>query len=351
MITFKVDNVEVGEISKWLKPSSAKDGIGKLINPSYLSRTETPKKIHGMGANHENFIVYDVAPNFLTTALHSYAEHFPLIISPDDIWLTIAQGFSNHINVNAEALRKHFVAHEGQVNIEIIRDNFIMDNPDNDWLGTFPEFSDKIAEYIGKKRDLIVGQFSTTGPMERAAGEITLMDSMKNYFSYSVMTRCGIPNITLLGETKDWEDIVTRAENLREFDLGWWIDCLSPMLKEFVSASKGNINTNFWQNFVKEHGGSGGPYVSGHAIKLYPYLWTKKTLQRSDYLNQEPGNKNLRMNYLTSSMLPKGTSSVPFTWKYYGTSFPMNFMAGFMGLNQDIETKAIRTTIGWAVVE
>src|SRR5277367_5787722 len=46
-------------------------------------------------------------------AVHlSFSKHYPLILTPDSVWLTIAQGFGTHINANAEALRKQFVKHE-----------------------------------------------------------------------------------------------------------------------------------------------------------------------------------------------------------------------------------------------
>ena len=123
--------------------------------------------------------------NGFLRALHtSFDNHLPLTLSPDDVWVAIAQGFSAHVNANAEELRHQFVAHEGQKYIEIQRDFFVKGSPDNDWMGGFAEFSDKIAEYIGKKRDLLVSSFTTTGPVEKAVSEVILMDAMKAYFTY-----------------------------------------------------------------------------------------------------------------------------------------------------------------------
>lgn len=44
----------------------------------------------------------------------AYAQHLPLTLSPDDIWLTIAQGFAHHIALNAETFRHRLVRHEGK---------------------------------------------------------------------------------------------------------------------------------------------------------------------------------------------------------------------------------------------
>ena len=79
----------------------------------------------------------------------------------------------------------------------------------------FPEFSKQIREYIGDKtHDAIVANFTTTTPAAKAASEITLMAAMKNYFSYGMMTLCGIPDITLLGTLEDWTALRAQAEHL-----------------------------------------------------------------------------------------------------------------------------------------
>ncbi len=52
--------------------------------------------------------------NKLVAALHvAFSKHLPVELSPDIIWITIAQGFAQHVTNNAEKLRNHFVAHEG----------------------------------------------------------------------------------------------------------------------------------------------------------------------------------------------------------------------------------------------
>ncbi|MBL7775710.1 MAG: DUF4419 domain-containing protein, partial [Saprospiraceae bacterium] len=37
---------------------------------------------------------------FLYAVYRAYAEHRPLVLSPDMVWLTILQGFSTHVNLN-----------------------------------------------------------------------------------------------------------------------------------------------------------------------------------------------------------------------------------------------------------
>lgn len=64
--------------------------------------------------------------NMLARAVHSaFYDHFPLRLSPDAIWITIAQGFANHVSENAEALRSKFVQFKGQEVITVGRPDFV----------------------------------------------------------------------------------------------------------------------------------------------------------------------------------------------------------------------------------
>lgn len=52
--------------------------------------------------------------NLFVKAVHAaFFDHHPLILSPDIIWLTIAQGLAHHVDQNAEELRDQFVRHGG----------------------------------------------------------------------------------------------------------------------------------------------------------------------------------------------------------------------------------------------
>jgi hypothetical protein len=69
----------------------------------------------------------------------------------------------------------------------------------------FPGFSTQIKEHNRQEiHSLLTERFSTTTTASMTASEITLMSSMKNYFSYDMHTECGIPNIILKGTEEDW---------------------------------------------------------------------------------------------------------------------------------------------------
>lgn len=294
------------------------------------------------GANSADPLLPMGIKNGLVSAVHaSFSHHMPLVLSPDDIWLAIAQGFAAHVNAHVEELRKHFVAHQGKVHIEIQRDHFVKGSAANDWPGCFAEFSDRIGEYIGKKRDLLVSSFSTTGVIEKAASEVVLMDAMSAYFSYGVSTACGIPSVTLLGTVADWEQVRTRAAVLAEFECKPWVEALLPVLDQFVAAAKGRADTTFWQSFYKYRSGSGSSDVSGWINTFFPYLHKGRP-------NPACGGDPRRG--IDTDQYPVGLSSVPFTWSYGGSSLSMLFLGGFVGATQ-VPDGEVRPVTGWAVSE
>ncbi|MBC8138122.1 MAG: DUF4419 domain-containing protein, partial [Fibrella sp.] len=89
------------------------------------------------------------AHTFLYAVNLAYDEHRPLVLSPDMIWLLIAQGVAQHINANSESLRERFVAHTGKAKITVRRDEFVRGFAGNDWEGVFAEFSDQIRAHVG----------------------------------------------------------------------------------------------------------------------------------------------------------------------------------------------------------
>jgi len=351
MHTFAVTEVSLCESP--LTPTTPLEALAKKLEAH----------VEAAGCNLTNLVDTELH-GFLAAAHHAFDSHYPLVLSPDDVWLCIAQGFAIHVDLNAEALRGRFVRHEGKHDIIVIRDEFIKGSPDNDWPGCFAEFSDQIAAHIGKKRDLVVADFSTTGPIEKAASEVVLMAAMRRYFDYTVLTRCGIPHVTLLGSVDDWKSIRRRAEVLAEFDLEWWVRALVPVLDQFVMAASGQPDLAFWRSFYKLSGGSGGPYVTGWINTLFPYVetvvWAKNgstrprptpSLIRNDFATKWAEGLGRFHGGPNDGCFPTGLSKAPFIWDYLRTKIPMEFIGGFVGVSQDPETLAVRPAIGWAVKE
>jgi hypothetical protein len=288
----------------------------------------------------------------------AYDGHRPLTLSPDIIWLTIVQGLAVHINEHAERLRHHFVSHAGKQTLVVVRNDFVKGSPENPWGEVIGEFSGMLADQIGEKHGLIVADFSTTGPVERVASEIVLMDSMRSYFEFEVRTRCGIPSVSLEGSPQDWEKIRARLDGFDELGLDWWTEALRPVLDHFLLAARGTPDREFWRGIFKENDSSGGPYLTGWLVKFFPYLQRDEYEPAPSY--KRTGRKlNVRNPYLeagsdddfgvSAETLPSGLSRAPFVWDYLGQRYAYEFIAGLVGIEQDRLTMGLRPKIGWAV--
>lgn len=290
----------------------------------------------------------------IAAANKAYDCHLPLVLSPDIIWLALIQGTALHINQNPEKHRKSFVAHEGKKTILVHRDSFVKGIP-NPWENVFSEFSSKIKEDIGEENHAaFVQKFSTTGPVEMAAFEVTLMEGMKNYFDYRVSTACGIPYILLEGTTEDWQKIENQLNKIESYDLSWWINHVRPVIRQFIEASKGNVDIVFWNNILKIGGGSGGPYINGWINNFFPYFQNYRHEYQQNARNFIDTTKKVDIRMfcgMTSESYTGFMSKTPFKWEYLAATFDYEFVAGFVGVSCDEHTKELRPKIGWAVKE
>lgn len=375
-VTFAVDPVEIGR--GLLPTEKPKASIEKLLegysNSDFLFPGEEQAEfkpscpIEACDNFHVDVVKQPGFHSLIGAASLAYRHHFPLVLSPDVIWLTIAQGLANHVNNHAEELRSRFVPHQGKVTIQVRRDDFVKGSPENPWAEVWPEFSAQIKNFIGpESHALIVSGFSTTGPTERAASEVVLMDCVQSYFSYRFVTLCGIPEVTLHGSVEDWERIHGRVGQLEVYGLKWWTDDVLEITKEFVAAAKGQPNPTFWRAIYKQRDGSGGPFTQGWLVRLLPYLKHQeyKLAREGDhqigYLT--PWMTDLKNPMLgqvlvsekrwgiTDDHLPSSASQVPFVWKYLDKEYDYQFLAGVLTIEQDKDSRAIRPRIGWAVRE
>jgi hypothetical protein len=310
-------------------------------------------------------LLAQVAYHPVIASIHrAFMNHRPLCLSPDMIWLMICQGVANHINANEEELRPSFVSHKGKLTIEVRRDDFVKGSPENPWAEVFHEFSEQIGTHVGDRIRLFIPHFSTTGKVERAAAEVVLLDAMQSFFEYRVYTLCGIPTITLEGTNEDWKALAERAQSFRQFGLDPWFDVLTPILRQFVGASQGDVDTEFWQSLYKFNSVSGGAVINGWVTGFFPYrkdLSTGRASQPSPVMRGDdeeveqmlyPGERRCwhPVGFSVGSF-PSGLSKAPFRWWYLDQTIEMEFLGGFVGVAQDQDTLTLRPEIGWAVRE
>lgn len=296
-------------------------------------------------------IAYNDAPQSLVQFEHpffdgmyrAYAEHRPFVLSPDAVWLLICQGFSQHVHANAEKLRPKFVDFEGKKELQVRIPPTDWRRSDFPWENYFPQFTKQVADYVGTELvQTLRCDFSTTTPTVRTASEISVMASMQDYFTYSIITICGIPSVTLEGLPEDWQAIVDKVQVLRQYDLDWWVDAIEPILKKIVLAAQGEVDKSFWRSMFKYHRleaqmcGDPTSVADGWIVKFYPY-------------NSEGVRNNLTRftNLDMADELPAEVQSVPL--KVDGT--PLTLWTGFVGLTQDSTSFALRPEVGWFITE
>jgi Domain of unknown function (DUF4419) len=290
----------------------------------------------------------------LIDAVHTaFAQHRPLTLSPDDIWLVIAQGFSHHVTENAETLRPRLVRHQGRR--ELITEV---------WDLTAASFEEAIGDFSAQIRDetdpvlheTLVCDFSTTTPASRVASEVALMDAFSSYFTYEMRCVCGIPKITIQGSPEDWERIRARIEVLGTYELDWWVSRLRPILDEFVLAARGKPTPDFWRAIYKPEKAYATTLTTGWITDLFPYLGDSPHRRRNQVLAVAREDWALPVREgVPPSSFPSGLSSVPVKLEVKTEvkteRFDLDLVAGFFAVKQDLPDLSLSTVIGWSVAE
>jgi Domain of unknown function (DUF4419) len=216
--------------------------------------------------------IYAAKNGLLHACLEAYNMHHRLIIRPEDVWFAILTQLSIFVNTHAEELRSSFVDHSGKVGLHIeLATPVPLEKFDHGKLAF--QMTKLMAEAIKDPswREWILPQFTTTEKTDQTIASIIFMGTLQKYFVYSWGTRCGLPEVTLLGEASDWAEIrrrcVTRLPTLGK-QCERWLRTLRPVLDGFVDTflkPESSGTKRFWQGIVNEHipNGSGTTTYSG----------------------------------------------------------------------------------------
>ena len=295
-------------------------------------------------------IAYAREDVFFDALVEAYADHRPFVISPDMVWQLIGFNFSEYVNNHSEEMRSLLVNHEGVKDLKIMTEEDILGDKNADWGDLFEKFSAVIAENTkGDIAQLMTSDFSTTGPTERIASQITLMESLKSYFHYIAgRLACGIPNITLKGTPADWRKVAEKVQGLEKYNMGWWTKELKPIMAEFVKTAEGHPDKKFWKDIVMQDrpdrlrgGGCSREKptdLDGWMVKLFPDM-KKGQMQTSIPYGRMQGAE-------LSSVQFKYQLIDPITLKVIEETDIMLY-AGFIGVTVDEATGALEPKIGW----
>lgn len=312
-----------------------------------LDKAERNNRLVASSFANEHNLVYKGEGPFFSTLITAYANHMSVTLSPDMVWLLISQGFARYVDQHAEELRSLFVDHDGEIRLTVFGNDVLF--ADADWPKVIGDFASLIDENTkGGIAQVITADFSTTGPVERVASQITLMKSMEHYFEYEYFTTCGIPSITLKGTPEDWQRVLEKTQKLSQYGLDGWVKELEPILTEFVRAAEGHPNQQFWQCIVKKiredelrAAGEGcgdetePTILDGWFVKLYPD-WDGNTSEFVSYGESSMGSEFVR---------------VEFNYDLLGVmSFPMELWAGFIATEVDTTARMLTPKIGWMAI-
>jgi len=299
----------------------------------------------------------------IAAAATAFKQHYPLVLSPDMLWLTVLQGIAQHVANHSESLRTRLVQH--QTKIELIVDSPTGALPQNsdEMLAAVKLFTQGIGRHIQPdKAFLLDTEFSTTTDIERIAMSVVLMDTFQPYFDYVFACICGIPSITLEGSPEDWELLESKVISLSksDLDLSWWTQHLLPLCRHFVRAARKDVDIAHWNNLFKLTDRYGTEDLNGWLLEFIPYVRegkneaaTRKNPVFTSHSEQAIATPEMhRVTGCTSDMLPSGLSAAPVIYqnRSTGEKAPIQFMAGFGGVTQSTDL-ALRPLITWGISE
>lgn len=271
---------------------------------------------------------------FVRAAIDTYNRHHNLIIRPDDVWLAILTQFNVYVNAHAEELRHHFVAHEGQKELEI----YAYGNAATyDWAKFPLEIGKLIEENVTdpELRTWIVPDFSTTTATDTVVCSIVMMSTLQHYFSYKASFLCGIPSVTLEGEKADWQKIMARINKLPTFgkEVEEWYKLLEPVISRFVTAfddPASEDNKDFWQRMAKSaRAGSGSSELSGWITAFCFWGDEGRSLYHG---GGELSLDGVRYHSIDTINIPLGWAAVPVKVDDNGYEYMARMIAGSVGI-------------------
>ena len=314
--------------------------------------------ILGASPNFYTSKVYQEGINILQGFYSAYENHLPICLTPDIIWLLIVQGFSQHVNYNAEKLREKFVNFEGKKELEIIIPKYhsYKQMKSEDYEELFENLTEKIKENIGEELiNTIDFNFSTSNKITKVVGYASIMSSMKKFFEFTGSCHmCNYPYIILEGKLEDWENILKKTKALSKYNLEEWVSRLEIPLNEIIETKKGKINKEFWKKILY-------PDKIDENIEIEAYKY--KTIQVDGIngwlLTFFPYYKDGEFRYVNSIKtkdlwrLPEKLLKTPLLMKSDDEGeTPMIIYSGFLGMKVDKEKGNLVTAeIGWYVKE
>ena len=328
----------------------------KILNK--LFSIENPKEI--LMSNFDNDVTQFFNSNkksLIQGLILAYKNHYPIVISPDIIWILFLQGFSRFMDKYSEKVRNKFVTFTGKKIINVKKIGiFPKDASKETWQEVIDNFVGGIKSYVGEEMiSNLQSDFTTTEEVTLATSQATIMSSMKNFFEFDLaMGGCGISSIILEGTLEDWEKIKSKLNYLsqNDFGLNWWIKHLIQIIDKIIMTKnyyKQNKNINnelkkFWKNIIRikdEKNDFYDPYtINGWIINFIP--------------NLSEDNPKI-FSEMKKDDIPDQIISCPLKLTVYNlnstkTIHECDLVSGFFGMTQNKKNFSVRPIIGYALI-
>lgn len=313
---------------------------------------------------------------FVLAAHYAFANHLELRLKPDDFWTLVVMGLSEHIAMEPDKYTQLFpgmvldpasyrAKHPG-VECKLPLDIELPHPPvGQQWESILPLFHQRIAAASppGSTLANVVRQYSTTLPINTLIYQSAVLTMAQDYFYLNrVKTDCGIRKVTLLGEKRDWQALLTNLYelHLERFGLTQWYVLLRGLFENFISMHDGITpgDVKLWKNFYKYGSHSGNYVVNGWITILFPYLGDARERRRSQsqQLKEHPSLwKNTTDTFastnspITTDSFGTGLNKTTFQWKRLDTNITYNmlFMTGFDV--PMVSTTSVETRYGYLI--
>ena len=163
---------------------------------------------------------------------------------------------------------------------------------------------------------------------------------------------CGIPYIILEGNVEDYIKIKKKAENLSKYKFEWYINRIIPHIEKVIEAKKGNIDNNYFKNFV-QNSEITEKRLDGCLFDIYEVKVDFITGWILDFFAYDNNGERFSDKSLEVSKLSGLASqiiTVPFTIieEITQKKYNMKYKVGFFGCDQN-ETNEEFPVQGWIV--
>lgn len=295
--------------------------------------------------NANDLFISQIEPSqgtFIQSLGLAFADHRPISISPDDIWLVIMQAISKQVAYEPKKFETLIMDKNYKEDV-YISENELLENPTpSDWGKIVYHFVDStISRTNSETRNLLINDFTTSDDLSKLVMRTTYLSITNKYIEYLMATLCGIPEIKLKGTKEDWMKLRSGFIDLTtKLKMNWWASELVPVIDEFIKAYDGDVNMRFWKSIYKfyETKNSGEvDGINGWITKFVPYVNHK---QRTDWTDT-----------LCASDFTGGLTNFYFNWNYYGKVKHMRLMSGLIGSTQNKTSKEITPRMGWIIFE